>query len=93
MYTEKSDSYVANIREPRKNYDGLDQVYMDIQIGDEEAKRVQFALYNDTVPKTAENFKKLCAPEEGQMCKTVPDKPLGYKVKTYKNLLQFINHS
>ena len=31
--------------------------YFDISIGDKAAGRVIFSLYNDLVPKTAENFR------------------------------------
>lgn len=33
--------------------------YFDITIDGKPAGRVVFQLYNDTVPKTAENFRKL----------------------------------
>lgn len=31
--------------------------YFDITIGGKEAGRIAFSLYNDLVPKTAENFR------------------------------------
>jgi peptidyl-prolyl isomerase D len=31
--------------------------YFDIKIGDKPAGRIIFSLYNDLVPKTAENFR------------------------------------
>ncbi|MCQ2820007.1 MAG: peptidylprolyl isomerase [archaeon] len=36
------------------------KVFMDMQIGDGEIKRVEFELFKDKVPKTAENFRSLC---------------------------------
>jgi len=33
---------------------------MDIKIGAAEAERIEFELYQNVVPKTAENFKELC---------------------------------
>ena len=40
-------------------------VYFDITIGGEPAGRITFALYDDVVPKTAENFRQLCTGEPG----------------------------
>jgi peptidyl-prolyl isomerase D len=34
--------------------------YFDIAIGGVPAGRIVFQLYSDIVPKTAENFSKLC---------------------------------
>jgi len=40
-------------------------VFLDIKIGDKEAKRVELELFKDKVPKTAENFRCLCTGEKG----------------------------
>jgi len=41
------------------------RVFMDLKIGDsEEIKRVEFELFKDKVPKTAENFRALCTGEK-----------------------------
>merc|ERR1711988_634325 len=37
----------------------------DMTIGGVDAGRIEFELYNDTVPKTADNFYKLCTGEMG----------------------------
>lgn len=37
------------------------KVYMDIQIGSKGAGRMIFQLFTDFTPKTAENFRGLCA--------------------------------
>ena len=52
------------------------RVYFDITIGEQAAQRVEFELFADVVPKTAENFRALCTGEKG-MGKS--GKPLHYK--------------
>ncbi|PKV83901.1 peptidylprolyl isomerase [Streptomyces sp. TLI_146] len=41
------------------------KVYFDITINDEPAGRINFNLFDDVVPKTAENFRALCTGEKG----------------------------
>eukprot|EP01036_Dinobryon_divergens_P031444 gene31444-40842_t len=41
------------------------QVFFDIEIGGKAAGRVKFELFEDVVPKTAENFRALCTGEKG----------------------------
>lgn len=52
------------------------RVYFDITLGGEPLGRVAFELYNDIVPKTAENFRALCTGEKGVGSL---GKPLHYK--------------
>lgn len=42
-----------------------DVAYMDIQIGDSEAQRVEISLYGTICPKTVSNFKALCKGVDG----------------------------
>eukprot|EP00002_Diphylleia_rotans_P002169 TRINITY_DN1133_c0_g2_i1.p1 TRINITY_DN1133_c0_g2~~TRINITY_DN1133_c0_g2_i1.p1 ORF type:complete len:199 (+),score=42.63 TRINITY_DN1133_c0_g2_i1:50-646(+) len=44
---------------------GNPRVYFDIAIGNEPAGRIEFELFADVVPKTAENFRALCTGEKG----------------------------
>ncbi|MDB5125745.1 MAG: peptidyl-prolyl cis-trans isomerase, partial [Mucilaginibacter sp.] len=41
------------------------QAYFDIAINDEPAGRITFNLFDDVVPKTAENFRALATGENG----------------------------
>jgi cyclophilin family peptidyl-prolyl cis-trans isomerase len=41
------------------------KVYFDIQHGQKEPQKIVFELFNDTVPKTTENFRQLCTSEKG----------------------------
>ncbi|MFJ7126038.1 peptidylprolyl isomerase [Streptomyces sp. NPDC098101] len=42
-----------------------DNVYFDISINDEPAGRIVFKLFDDVVPKTAQNFRELATGEHG----------------------------
>ncbi|CAH1111582.1 unnamed protein product [Psylliodes chrysocephalus] len=57
-------------------------VYLDLQFDGVKAGRVVIELFNDVVPKTAENFRALCTGEKGIGQK---GKPLHYKgIKFHK---------
>lgn len=43
----------------------MSQVYFDVEADGQPIGRVVFKLYNDIVPKTAENFRALCTGEKG----------------------------
>ena len=52
-------------------------VYFDISIGGGAARRVEFELFDDAVPRTAANFRALCTGEKGTS--SVSGKALHYK--------------
>ena len=41
------------------------RTFFDVSIGGKPAGKIVFELYNDIVPKTAENFRALCTGEKG----------------------------
>ncbi|QDZ20495.1 cyclophilin-type peptidyl-prolyl cis-trans isomerase domain [Chloropicon primus] len=58
--------------------------YFDVKIGDEDAERVVFGLYGNTVPKTAKNFACLCSGSEGT---GKSGKPLHYKDSVFHRII------
>lgn len=43
----------------------MSKVYFDVEADGQPLGRISFQLYNDVVPKTAENFRALCTGEKG----------------------------
>ncbi|WKY11809.1 hypothetical protein Q1695_003408 [Nippostrongylus brasiliensis] len=41
------------------------KVFLDVNIGNTPAGKIEIELFNDVVPKTAENFRALCTGEKG----------------------------
>jgi len=60
-------------------------VFFDITIGGEPAGRLVMLLYRDTVPKTADNFLKLCSGEAGNASS---GEPLHYKGSTFHRVIK-----
>ncbi|SCU92021.1 LADA_0F13718g1_1 [Lachancea dasiensis] len=63
------------------------KVFLDVSIGGEARGRMVFELYNDVVPKTAENFYKLCEGKDG-FCKSKADVPLSYKGSLFHRVIK-----
>jgi peptidyl-prolyl isomerase D len=61
------------------------RVYFDVTIGGAPAGRIVFELYNDIVPKTAENFRALCTGEKGV---GKSGKPLHYKGSGFHRIIK-----
>ncbi|KAF2748323.1 peptidyl-prolyl cis-trans isomerase D [Sporormia fimetaria CBS 119925] len=61
------------------------RVFFDITIGGTKAGRVVFELYDDIVPKTAENFRALCTGEKGA---GASGKPLHYKGSLFHRVIK-----
>lgn len=56
----------------------IPKCYMDISIGGELEGRIVMELYNNVVPKTADNFRALCTGEKG--ISPISGRSLHYKV-------------
>jgi len=44
---------------------GRSKCFFEMTVAGKPAGRIEFELYNDVVPKTAENFRALCTGEKG----------------------------
>jgi len=61
------------------------KVFFDITIGGDPAGRITFELYQDVVPKTAENFRALCTGEKGV---GKSGKPLHFKGSIFHRVIK-----
>ena len=60
------------------------KVFFDVTIGGKDAGRIIFELFNDVVPKTAENFRALCTGEKGI---GKQGKPLHFKGSVFHRII------
>jgi hypothetical protein len=60
------------------------KTFFDVTIGGAPAGRIVFKLYDDVVPKTAENFRALCTGEKGV---GRSGKPLHYKGSAFHRVI------
>nr|AAC47233.1 cyclophilin Ovcyp-2 [Onchocerca volvulus] len=60
------------------------RVFFDITIGGQQSGRIVMELFNDIVPKTAENFRALCTGEKGV---GKSGKPLHYKGSKFHRVI------
>mmetsp|Transcript_21433 Transcript_21433/g.3488 ORF Transcript_21433/g.3488 Transcript_21433/m.3488 type:complete len:123 (+) Transcript_21433:858-1226(+) len=51
---------------PQQPLPDTKKVYMDVTIGHSDSRRITFELFDNIVPKTAENFRALCTGEKGE---------------------------
>ena len=63
---------------------GRPQVFFDVTIGGKASGRIVMELFNDIVPKTAENFRALCTGEKGV---GKSGKPLHYKGSSFHRVI------
>jgi len=64
---------------------GRPRVFFDVTIGGQPVGRIVFELYDDIVPKTAENFRALCTGEKGV---GKSGKPLHYKGSSFHRIIK-----
>uniref|UniRef100_A0A1I8JIX7 peptidylprolyl isomerase n=1 Tax=Macrostomum lignano TaxID=282301 RepID=A0A1I8JIX7_9PLAT len=67
------------------NKAGRPQVFFDVAADGKSLGRVIFSLYYDKVPKTAENFRALCAGDKG--VGEISGKPLHYKSSSFHRVI------
>jgi peptidylprolyl isomerase len=60
------------------------KVFFDVTVGGKPVGRITMELYNDIVPKTAENFRALCTGEKGT---GNSGKPLHFKGSTFHRVI------
>ncbi|WFD29493.1 peptidylprolyl isomerase [Malassezia sp. CBS 17886] len=62
---------------------GRPVVFFDIALGDTPVGRIKIELFSDVVPRTAENFRKLCTGEH-----RLNHHPIGYKGSVFHRVIK-----
>lgn len=78
VFQRMADEDIKNLP-PRK------KAFFEVDADGESLGRIEFELRNDVVPKTAENFLKLCTGEVG--VDNISGKPLHYKGSTFHRVI------
>ncbi|MCJ1444217.1 MAG: Peptidyl-prolyl cis-trans isomerase H [Stictis urceolatum] len=58
-------------------------VFFDMELGGEPLGRIKMELFNNVVPKTAENFRQFCTGE----AKNAHNRPIGYKACRFHRVI------
>uniref|UniRef100_A0A7S3E4W4 Peptidyl-prolyl cis-trans isomerase n=1 Tax=Chloropicon laureae TaxID=464258 RepID=A0A7S3E4W4_9CHLO len=80
----KQWEYLLKKEDLPPNTDFTQKCFFDIAIGDEDAGRITFGLYGNTVPKTVENFAQLCTGAKGT---GKSGKPLHFKGSKFHRII------
>jgi len=87
MPTESNAEVANDATETTETVNSRPVVYFDIEVANEgPLGRIVLELYNDLVPKTAENFRALCTGEKGLGATT--GKPLHFKGSTFHRVIK-----
>ena len=77
-----NNSKLINTQAPTKRT----KVFFDVTIAGKDAGRIVMELFDDIVPKTAENFRCLCTGEQG-MSKNYPNKKFHFKGSIFHRII------
>ncbi|EPB79253.1 peptidyl-prolyl cis-trans isomerase, cyclophilin-type [Ancylostoma ceylanicum] len=80
----RSSRFLLGAVRSASNAAARSQVFLDVKIGDTPAGKITIELYNDVVPKTAENFRALCTGEKG---KGKSGLPLHFKGSSFHRII------
>ncbi|KHJ83216.1 peptidyl-prolyl cis-trans isomerase, cyclophilin-type [Oesophagostomum dentatum] len=82
-FLARSSRFIYGVVRSPSTKDRL-KVFLDVKIGENPAGKITIELFNDVVPKTAENFRALCTGEKGV---GKSGKPLHYKGCTFHRII------